>query len=177
MLGTDTATSTYIYRTHHQQLYTVDFLCVDFGDVRYIGIELEEFIGGSCTGPLLHQGTHPGDGDDRIHLFLGHTQRETQIGIRVYIGSKNGTAFIGIQSCQCGGQGGFAHTAFSGNGDFHSLDAQSCALCFDASDHLIAQGLNVSIDYELSLNPLIHAVLTLQQLGDLGRTLGVGINT
>ena len=35
---------------------------------------------------------------------------------------------------------------------YYQLDAQSGTLCLDAGDHLVTQGLDVGIDYELGIN-------------------------
>ena len=46
------------------------------------------------------------------------------------------------------------------------LDAQSFALGLDTGDHLVAQSVDVGVDHELGLDPLLDAVLALEQAGD-----------
>ena len=52
-------------------------------------------------------------------LVLGQAQSQAQVGIGIHVGSQNSPAFVGIESCQGGGQCGLAHAALTGNRKFH----------------------------------------------------------
>ena len=119
MLGADTAGAAHVHGAHDQQLDAVDVTGEGVGDVGNVGVELEELIGGVGAGALFHQGTHFGDGDDLVHFLLGKAQSQTQIGVGIHVGGQNGPAFVGVEPCQGGGQGGLTHAALTGNRYFH----------------------------------------------------------
>ena len=119
MLRTDAAAAAHVHGTHDQQLHAIDLFGKGVGNVSHIGVELEELIGGGSAGAFFYQGAHFGDGDDGVHFLLRKAQSQTQIGVRVHVGGKDGASFVGVEPGQCGGQGGFAHAALTGNRYFH----------------------------------------------------------
>ena len=90
MLRADAAAAAHIHGAHDQQLHAVDLLGVGVRDIRHIGVQLEELIGGVGAGALLHQGAHFGDGDDGIHLLLAQSKSQAQVGVRVHVGGQDG---------------------------------------------------------------------------------------
>ena len=125
MLRADAAAAAGFHRAHHQQLDAVDVTGELIGDIAYLRVELEEFVGIRGAGAFLHQLAHFGNGDDGIDFLLRQAQRQSQIGVRVHVGGQHGTPFGGVQPGQCGGEGGLAHAALSGDRYFHWFDLSS----------------------------------------------------
>ena len=115
MLGADAAAAAHVHGTHDQQLHAVDLLGEGVRDVRHIGVQLEELIGGIRAGALLHQGAHLGNGDDGVHFLLAQSESQSQIGVRVHVGGQDGTSLVGVEPRQRGGQRGLSHAALAGN--------------------------------------------------------------
>lgn len=106
-------------RAHHEQLDAVDLLRQLIRQIRDLRIELVERVHIVRAGALLGELLHLGNGDDGVDLFLGHAQRQSEIGVRVDVGGQNGAPFVGIEPGQCGGQRRLADAAFAGDRYFH----------------------------------------------------------
>ena len=121
VLGADAAGSAGIDRTHDEKLDAVDILGELFGEVGDLGVQLIEAVLVVCAGALLGELLHFGDGDDGVDLFFRETERQTQIGVRVDVGSENRPAFVGVESCKSGRKRGLADAALAGDSYFHMV--------------------------------------------------------
>ena len=119
VLRADAAGAAGVDRAHDEKLHAVDIFGKLVGQIGNVRVQLIEAVLVVCTRALLGKLLHFGDRDNGIDLFLRQAQRQTQIGIRVDVGCEDGAPFVGVETCERGGQRRLADAALAGDSYFH----------------------------------------------------------
>ena len=119
VLRADAAGAAGVDRAHDEQLDAVDIFGKLVGQIGNVRVQLIEAVLVVCTRALLGKLLHFGDRDNGIDLFLRQAQRQTQICIRVDVGREDGAPFVGVETCERGGQRRLADAALAGDSYFH----------------------------------------------------------